>query len=332
MIVFTESAEPALRSGEFDLSGRRVAVRATPYSGQAAAPHARFDPFERRFVIHRRPASVAAGPSEPEAWREALQRLPAGAVAVEAGAEGEALRGAFRAAAVGARAAGRGVYLIDPEPEGLPAEADASIVVVLTFRPLPLLGGGGDALRSAVSSGFAAGLVLPVIPGWTDEASVFEPLLDRAQESGAAFLSPVLPAADGEARRLAVEARAAAEPEAAERFFDQAHHADWSARLPGSLEAVRRACARRGLATLPPRAVGWGEPRVNARAAADLEERAIASDADEHRQALLHAAVRWIDEAGRDLGAVAREGNFRKVFPFGAEIAGEAEAALVRRP
>src|SRR5262249_3595656 len=80
-----------------------------------------------------------------------------------------------------------------------------------------------------------------------------------------------------------------------------------------------------GLAPLPPRAVGSGEPRVNARAAADLEEQALACDADEHRQALLHAAVRWIDEAGRDLGAVAREGNFRKVFPFGAEIAGEAE-------
>jgi len=38
--------------------------------------------------------------------------------------------------------------------------------------------------------------------------------------------------------------------------------------------------------------------------------------------------VRWIDDSRRDLAAVAREGNFRKVFPFGPDIAGEAEAAL----
>jgi hypothetical protein len=37
---------------------------------------------------------------------------------------------------------------------------------------------------------------------------------------------------------------------------------------------------------------------------------------------------RWIDDSRRDLAAVAREGNFRKVFPFGPDIAGEAEAAL----
>src|SRR5262249_55835867 len=242
--------------------------------------------------------------------------------------EGEALRGAYRAAAVGARAAGRGVYLIDPEPEGLPPDPDASLVVVLTFRP----GDPGGALRAAASAGFAAGVLLPGVPGSTAEPSVFEALLDRAGQDGAAFVAPVPPAADGEARRLAVEARSESEPEAAERFFDEAHHADWSARLPGGLEAVRSACARRGLATVPPRAVGSGEPGVNSRAAADLEARALACDGQEHRQALLHAAVRWIDEAGRDLGAVAREGNFPKVFPFGAELAGEVEAALLRRP
>ena len=36
---------------------------------------------------------------------------------------------------------------------------------------------------------------------------------------------------------------------------------------------------------------------------------------DEHRVSLLYAAARWIDESGRDLDPVVREGNFRKVFP-----------------
>ena len=51
----------------------------------------------------------------------------------------------------------------------------------------------------------------------------------------------------------------------------------------------------------------------------------------EHRAALLHGAARWIDEAGRDLAPVVREGNFGKVFPFGALIA-EAEAAFRVEP
>jgi hypothetical protein len=40
--------------------------------------------------------------------------------------------------------------------------------------------------------------------------------------------------------------------------------------------------------------------------------------------------VRWIDESGRNLAAVASEGNFRRVFPFDGEVAEEAEAALLR--
>jgi hypothetical protein len=38
--------------------------------------------------------------------------------------------------------------------------------------------------------------------------------------------------------------------------------------------------------------------------------------------------VRWIDESRRDLSAVAREGNFRRIFPFSGEVAAEAESAL----
>jgi hypothetical protein len=79
---------------------------------------------------------------------------------------------------------------------------------------------------------------------------------------------------------------------------------------------------------LPPRPVGRGERPANAAASARLEELAERPGLPEHRAAQLLAAVRWIDDSPRDLAAVAREGNFRKVFPFGAEAAEAAEAAF----
>jgi hypothetical protein len=324
MIVVTGALSPALKPGEFDLAGRRVAVRAAAYAGEAGPPSFRFDPLDLRFVERRSEGSVAAGPADSEIWREALARLPPGAVAVEGCSAAEAVRGAYRAAAEGAGCAGRGVYLIDPEPEGLPQTGDRSIVVIVSWRPGPL----PSILAAAARAGFASGLALPVIPGWTGEAAFWEPLLDAASAAGAVFVAALSPACDGDARRLMVEARSADDPAAADRFFEQVHHGDWGPKLPGLLADVRAACSRRNLATLPPRAVGAGEPAVNAAAAAYLELRAREAEADEHRQALLHAAVRWIDESGRDLAGVVREGNFRKVFPFGSEVAAEAEAAL----
>ena len=106
------------------------------------------------------------------------------------------------------------------------------------------------------------------------------------------------------------------------------HHGDWFSRIGDRLAEARAAAARHGLAALPPRPGGGRGRSGNASAAARLEELADRLEADEHRSALLYAAVRWIDDSRRDLAAVAREGNFRKVFPFGPDIAGEAEAAL----
>ena len=98
------------------------------------------------------------------------------------------------------------------------------------------------------------------------------------------------------------------------------------------LAEARAAAARHGLASLPPRPGGRQGLAGNASAAARLEELAERLESDEHRAALLYGAVRWIDDSRRDLAAVAREGNFRKVFPFGADIAAEAEAALRSKP
>lgn len=323
MIVFTEAAAATVRSGELDLGGRRVAARAIPYAGEAGLPPFRFDPLERRFVGLRADATIAAGPSEPEPWREALSNAPAGPVAVESCSPAEPIYGACRAAAEGALAAGRGVYMIDPEAAALPINADGAAVIVVSWRPgrLPTV------LASAAEAGFAAGLALPAIPGWTAERAFLESLLDAAARAGASFVSVVPPAWDGQARRLAVEARACEDPGSAESFFERIHHGSDSD-LRGALATVRAECGKRGFASIAPRPRGRGEPEVNARAAALLEERALEAEADEHRMAMIHAAVRWIDESGRDLAAVLAEGNLRKVFPFGAAIAAEVETAL----
>ena len=50
--------------------------------------------------------------------------------------------------------------------------------------------------------------------------------------------------------------------------------------------------------------------------------------AGEHEAARLRAAIRWIDELGRDLAPIVEEGNFSKIFPFGRESAAEIEKTL----
>jgi hypothetical protein len=328
MIVFTEGTGPAIRIGELDLGGRRVAARALPYAGEAAPPPYRFDVFERRFVALRTEGVVTAGPCEPGAWREALAAAPAGPVAIGPCSAAEPIYRAYLAAAEGALGAGRGAYLIDPEPEGLPEGAGAAAVVVVCWRP----GALAPALAAAASRGLAAGLALPAIPGWTAEESFLEPLLSDARRAGASFVCAMPPSWDGVSRRLAVEARATEDPRAAEALFERLHHAGSGGGVEAAMAAVRGMCAEEGFAAMPPRPRGRGEPEVNARGAARLEERASQAGAGEHRSAMLHAAVRWIDEAGRDLAPVLADGNLKKVLPFDASLAAEVVAAVSGNP
>jgi hypothetical protein len=159
-----------------------------------------------------------------------------------------------------------------------------------------------------------------------------EEAVRAATAAGASFLAPVPLAEDGGVRRVAVEAASAASPEAADGIFERIHHGGLTDELAEAHERLRDACVGAGLATVAPRPVGLRESAKNAAAAARLEERAQAAHRDEHRAALLHAAARWIDESVRDLAAIAREGNFGKVFPFGDDIAREAEDALLAKP
>jgi hypothetical protein len=327
MIVFEAAASPAVRAGEALVGGRRLAGRLFPYGSDAGEAAFRFDPVERRFALRRPEAVVSVGPWEVEPWTAALGRLPAGPVLVGPCSAAESVRGAFLAAAKAVLAAGRAAYLLDPEPDAIPPEAGRAAVALCSWRPgRAAVAFPGVAVARA--SGLRAAALFPLLPGWTGEPDELEALALAAKAAGAASLTAILPVIDGEGRRSIVEARAAVEPSATDRFFDLVHHGDWGGRLAERLSEARAAAARHGLAALPPRPVGSGERPANAAASARLEELAEEHEAEEHRAALLLAAVRWIDDSARDLAAVAREGNFRKVFPFGGEIASAAEAAM----
>jgi hypothetical protein len=286
-----------------------------------------FDPVER-VIFRRRPdATIGAGPVDPRAWETALSRFAAGPVLVgPAEPAGEPVWGAFAAARDGARLAGRPIYMLDP-PQALPAEADPDIVVLVTWspaEPMPF-----DRIAQAARSGLAAGYVFPLLPGWTSDRAAVAALVGESRAAGASFIAPVLPDRGGVSRRTILEARAETAPSDAERIFGRVHHGDWEVELTQALSWAVEAAAQAGIPAIPPRPRGRGEPAANAAAAARLEELAHVASADEHRAAMVRAAVRWIDGSGRDLAAVAREGNFGRVFPFGSELAGEAERALL---
>jgi hypothetical protein len=324
MIVYESAASPSVRAGEAILGGRRIAGRIFPYGPETGS--VRFDPIDRRFVFPREEAVVRPGPARAEGWREALLRLPPGPVLIGPSAGGEAVWGSGRAATEAALETGRPVFLLDPEPESMPA-AVTEAVILCSWRP-----GNPErafpGLERARAAGAPRAAVFPLIPGWTAEDEAIESLADTAVRGGAAALTALLPATDGEGRRDIVAARSLFEPGEGDRFFEVIHHGDWPERLAGRLAAAREAASDRGLGVLPPRPSGGAEPAGNRTAASRLEERAELADPGEHRAALLYAAIRWIDESPRDLAAVAREGNFRKVFPFDGEIGAWAEAAL----
>ncbi len=327
MIVYESAVAPMARAGEALVAGRRVAGRLFPYGADAGAAALRFDPVDQRFIFRKPDAPISAGPSDAGSWSEALARLPSGPVLIGPCSPAEAVRGSFRAAADAAGASGRPVYLLDPEPVGIPAGASGEVVALCSWRP-----GRAEAafpgLAPARSAGLACAAVFPLLPGWTAEPEFLDALMVAAKKGGARSVTALVPAADGEGRRGIVQARLDVEPSAGDGFFELVHHGDWFSRMGERIAQARAAAARHGLADLPPRPGGRRGRAGNSAAAARLEEVAVRLESDEHRAALLYAAVRWIDDSRRDLSAVAREGNFRKVFPFGPEIAGEAEAAL----
>jgi len=328
MRLHEKATAPSLRIGEQDVAGRRIAARLWPGGRPEGGAGLQFDPVERRFLTPSVRDSEA-GPAEPEVWRSAVRRAPFGPVLVGPGGAGPEAEAAYRAAAEGAALAGRGVYLLDPAAGTLPGRGERNFVVLLTVRPDQEI---ARVLPAAAALGFPAGVLFPLLPDWTDDPALLDRAVERAAASGASFASGIVAADDGAARRSMVEARAELDPRAGDDFFEHVHHGQWAAALEEARRSVEGSCARLGVAAIPPRAAGLGQPRGNSRAAGRLEERAEAlAGSDEHRASRYRAAVRWIDESDRDLAAIFREGNFRKVFPFPEEIAAEAETVFRER-
>jgi hypothetical protein len=331
-MILYEPAPPQVRSGEELVAGRRIAGRLQPY-GTGPFRDTRFDPVARRLVPGRADASIAAGPPDPRPWRDALSRVPAGPVVVGPACEAEAVRGSLRAAAGAALDAGRPVYLLDPEEAGVPEDAGDAVVALCAWRPGASTGPGGfPGIEAVVRAGLPSAAVFPLIPAWTADPDARRALLDAAAAAGARAVVAVVPDLGGEARRAIVDARGALDPAGADAFFQAIHHGDWSGPLAEALGAVRSLAAERGLLTMPPRPRGRRQPLASWSAASRLEAVAELEGGGEHAASLRHAAVRWIDESARDLGAIAREGNFRRIFPWRGAVAEEAEAALLEAP
>jgi hypothetical protein len=327
MIFYESAVSPSVRAGEHEVASRRIAARAFPYAGEAGGPRFRFDPVERRFFARAPGGTVLAGPHDPAAWRSALLRGLAGPVLVGPGSPAEEVRGSYLAAATGAADSGRAVYLLDPDPAGLPEPRGRCFTVLLGW--FPGLGDHARVLDAARRRGIPAGWILPLVPGWTSDPGFIGETAGRAAGAGAAFLAGVALAEEGLARRIALEAAGASDPGATESLFDGIHHGGSDAEMREAREALLEACRLHGIAAVPPRPVGTRESPANAAAAARLEERALGLSGDEHQAALLLAAARWLDESGKDLAPVAREGNLPKVFPFGPELARAVEEALL---
>ncbi len=326
MILYEDAPQPIVRLGEQDLAGRRLVARTVCYAGEAGRPRWRFDPIERRFQARSAEGVLRVGPFDPEPWVLTLSRGPSGGVAVGPGDPAEPVRGALQAAATGAALAGRGVYLLDPSEATLPDPDGSVFVVVFSVAPGARC---PQALKTSARRGLAAGVLLPLIPGWTVEPEALARTVEEAARCGSRFAAPVVAADDGTARRAIVQAREEIDARCPDDFFERIHHADWEGEVEQGRQAIRAACSRLGLASLPARAVGRGQSIGNAGAAGRLEERADAlAGRDEHHASLLHAAARWIDESDWDLGPIVREGNFRRVFPFAGEVARETEEAI----
>ena len=326
-----EERPPRVRLGEAELAGRRIAARALPGGDEAGGALFRFDPVERRILARSTGARASVGPDEPEAWRLAIRRAPAGSVLVGPSGETERSRLAFQAAVEGARRAGRGVYLLDPDPRDITGSPRDGVVAV--FAGL-IDGRARSGLEAASAAGIAAGVLFPIAPGWTTGDSRLDGAARAAADAGARFVAPIPLVNDGESRRRLVETVLALDPgaDSAEELFHRVHHSAWEEESARASARLREIARDRGLASLPPRPAGAAEPRGNSQAAARLEELAERDPGDEHRFSLLRAAARWIDESGRDLRPIVAEGNFRKIFPFGGELAREAEDSLRTSP
>jgi hypothetical protein len=156
-------------------------------------------------------------------------------------------------------------------------------------------------------------VAVAVIPGWTGTPEFLERTAASARAAGARFLAPFELGGDGPSRAAIHSAYAALEPRDADAFFDAIHHRDWSRGTRESVGHLRRAAADAGLPARVPAIAGAAEFSGNARLIEAIE--IAAETAGEPRASDLLAAARRLEDLGRDVEEIARDGNLRLLFP-----------------
>ncbi len=307
MIVYSGAAPPLVRRGEFHpIAGARARIRAMPYP--AFEPPGG-DPW-RGSYRRREETTVAPGAGSADAWEEAMRNAPAGKVLVGPVPPAELVYGSAAAAVAAARRLGRSAILFETsrrEPDEIPAGKDLARVV-LWDGALPTA-----EFWRAFRGGASAGVALPLIPGWTGDEDFLVELFERAAEAGAAFAAGFALSGDGPSRAAIHADFAERHPDRADAFFDAIHHRDWDAGTRQAAARFRAAAAIAGLPDRTPLLVGGGDHEANARLIDAFEEEARRGE--EPRSSALLAAARRVEDFGRDVADLEREGNLRLLWP-----------------
>jgi hypothetical protein len=167
---------------------------------------------------------------------------------------------------------------------------------------------------------------LPLVPGWTGEEDFLGEFFERAAESEASFAAGFSLSGDGPSRAAIHADFAERHPGRADAFFDAIHHRDWDAGSRESAARFRAAATSAGLPDRVPLLVGAGDAEANARLIDAFEEEA--RNGEEPRASALLAAARRVEDLGRDVADLEREGNLRILWPPDSPEAKVARAVL----
>jgi hypothetical protein len=304
MIVYGGPAAAVARRGEFHpFPGARSRCRAIPYPGFEAESG---DPWKGTFG---RAADVetGVGPADAGAWLDAIARAAPGKVLVGTVAPAEEVYGAAAMAVAAAREAGRSVILVETVESRTDAAGGPDLARVVLWEARL------DFWTRFARRREPGGVAVAVIPGWTGTLEFLERTAASARAAGARFLAPFELGGDGPSRAAIHSAYAALEPRDADAFFDAIHHRDWSRGTRESVGHLRRAAADAGLPARVPAIAGAAEFSGNARLIEAIE--IAAETAGEPRASDLLAAARRLEDLGRDVEEIARDGNLRLLFP-----------------
>jgi hypothetical protein len=278
-----------------------------PYPGFEAAGA---DPWTGRY---RRDDEIVttAGPSEIDAWSEGLLHVSPGKILVGTIAESESVYGAGAAAVEAARRRGHAIVWIETaaaEGGAVPAGGDLARVVLWdpALEPTPFW----EAFERRPPP---SGVALPLIPGWTAEEEFLTGFFASALAARAMFAVPFEISADGPSRAAIHSDFARLHPDSADSFFHAIHHKDWDSGVAKARDRFRALSQSTELSSRVPTIFGRSDFEANVRVVDALEREADA--ADEPLASRLLAAARRLEDLGRDLTEIGREGNIRLLWP-----------------